>query len=196
MKTTCEGNVCSTMPAQAMADVTGTRAHPHKAPDRTLPADLLRSQSNFDVVGATNKYNSVLKNRRLARGLFRGGAGLGMAGAAYGLYEEPELAAGVGTAAALPSLLQHRYNKKFVNEHVRMSDDAALKHIKRNRPTWKDALDTIGHQENSAKALRSNLLRRTAPIAALGGLGAYGAAKGIHHVLDRNVFNKKEKTPE
>lgn len=196
--TTCSGNVCSTMPAQALADTTKQRVHPSKTPNRTLPADFLRSQSGYSPVGATNKFESVLKNRNLSRMLFRGGLGAGMAGTAYGVSQEPELGAGLAGAIATPMLAQKLYRNKYVAEHPRMTADNAKASVRKIIPHWGDVVSTIGHKEQAANILRKNFLGRTLPAAALGGLGAYGAAKGVSAIADRVMrkFKPSDETSE
>lgn len=187
VRTTCTGDVCSTMPSQAMADVVGERVHPNKAPNRTLPADFLRSQSGYTPVGATNNFGSVLKNRALARGLFRGGVGAGMAGTAYGVYKEPELGAGIAGALAAPPLLQHLYVNEQLGRNAGMDIDDIANMARDKLPTMMDTAATVGYKNQASDAIRKNFLRRSLPLAALGGLGAYGAAKGVHTLADKAI---------
>jgi hypothetical protein len=177
---TCKGDVCATFPAQAMAEAKGKRIHPHKKPAQTMPADLLRSQSIYDAVGATDKYKPLFKNPNLVRALTRGGLGLGMAGTAYGAYQEPEIATGAIGAVAAPMLAEQARIKWLKRQHPDAPIQDIVSNARADVPRLLDLVDNIGAPDAAhISRLRKNFMRRTVPIALLGGLGTYGLAKAI-----------------
>jgi len=183
----CKDNVCSTLASQSMTEATGKSVHPHKAPNRVLPMDFLRDKSIYDVVGATEKYKSVFKNPGMARLLFRGGVGAGMAGGIYGAYKEPEAIPAVAALGITPTILKRLEIAKMQKAYPKKHIDAVLEKVERRSPTWADRIGQFGHNTMHAKKVRQSFLRRSLPIAAAAGLGTYGLTKGIEHLLRRNA---------
>jgi len=183
----CKDNVCSTLPSQAMTEATGQLVHPHKVPNRVLPMDFLREKSLYDVVGATNKYRSVMPNPTATRLLFRGGLGAGMAGGAYGVYKEPEVIPAIAALGATPQLLQYLEERKQKRTAPSRSINDLILHNEEHAPGWGDLASHFGYTTRHAKKVRQSFLRRSLPIAAAAGLGTYGLTKGIEHLLRRNA---------
>jgi hypothetical protein len=107
----CEGNVCSTMPAQALHEATGGKRQvvPGKRAQDIFPTDFLRSEA-YETVGSRtpSKYTKSLLRRRLTPYLSRGALGAGLAGGTYAVSQDPAVAgsaAGVGAGALLSGKL-------------------------------------------------------------------------------------------
>jgi hypothetical protein len=190
----CPGDICSTLPSSSLEEAAQRRAHPKIESKHMMPADYLREQSAYDVLGATNKYGPALKNPRLTRVLARGGLGAGMAGTAYGLYKEPEIMAGVAGAAAVPSLAQKYMERKQMKTNPVLGTDTVRDIVKGKLPNYKDFVDQLLNENGPPDAIK-HFKRRTIPLALLGGLGAYGAAKGVTKGIGllRDRLNEKDK---
>jgi hypothetical protein len=107
----CEGNVCSTMPAQALHEATGGKRQvvPGKRAQDIFPTDFSRSEA-YETVGSRtpSKYTKSLLRRRLTPYLSRGALGVGLAGGTYAVSQDPAVAgsaAGVGAGALLSGKL-------------------------------------------------------------------------------------------
>lgn len=179
-ETICEGNVCSTMPAQAYYEATGRSIVPGKRAQDVFPTDFMRT-NEFELVGShispeTRAAHSKL-SRKMAPWLLRGGLGAGLAGATYGVTESPETAAGIlGAAAAENELYKLTFNNKvpWINSTT--------------VPTYWGLGDTIasgGLSTPEGRALVGKVLTRRVPVALAGGALAYGGARAAHAGYDR-----------
>jgi len=167
----CEGEICSTLPAQASA----AAGRPHitgKRPKDVLPSDYLRSK-DFKAVAARTKMPKPTLLRRASPYLLRAGLGAGLAGSTYLASEYPEAVAtagGVAGGAALSGLIAKRLGAKV--------------------PTVMGAaVRAMGGRmdRDYAKAFAATRL----PGAILGGLGTYLAAKQLRAYLT----DRREETP-
>jgi len=165
--TICEGNVCSTVPSQALKDVTGKDVVPGTPAKYTMPADFLRSEE-YELVGAhtpTKARSSLARN--VAPYAARGALGLGLAGATYAATENPEVAAVpagmvAGNYAAQAALGTERVPKilpKLLNPIAHRPAGFSLR----------------SHLGDVAKQVATHNL---APMALGGGL-AYGAVRAL-----------------
>lgn len=105
----CDGEICSSLPAQASA-VAGRPHIEGKAPKDVLPSDYLRSK-NFRAVAARSTAPPPTALRRAAPYLLRAGLGAGLAGTTYVASEYPEaltVPAAVAGGAALSGVLAKR----------------------------------------------------------------------------------------
>lgn len=182
--TVCEGNVCSTVPAQAYHEATGKRVVPNKPAQDTFPTDFLRS-NEYELVGShISPEVRALENtpwRKIAPLAIRGGVGLGMAGLAAGATEQPEVAGGVGGVLGTNALLN-----RVVPTPV---EDAA--------PLIPSYMDVLHHGEQfggegltSAPARKemARFLTRRVPLLAAGGAAGAGA---VH--LARKAYEDHQK---
>lgn len=166
--TICEGNVCSTVPSQALKDVAGKDVVPGTPAKYTMPADFLRSEE-YELVGA---HTPTQAKSRLARTVVpyaaRGALGLGLAGATYAATENPEVAAVpagmlAGNYAAQAALGPERMPKvlpKLLNPIAHRPANFSLR----------------SHLGDVAKQVATHNL---APMAVGGGL-AYGAMRALN----------------
>lgn len=185
----CKGNVCSTMGTTAHAAATGNNIIANKHVREILPADILRAPE-FEPVAAhlsqTGRLSAkALKRLNLAS---RAGLGLGLAGATYGLSNDPALAAAPIGAGAVTigtrHLLKHLYEQR---EKAR-----ALKADPHIDPTFlKEKLEVARKKGyNVIRPLKQlifspggaspkSILKRTLPLALGGGALSYLAARSL-----------------
>jgi len=187
----CKGEVCSTLPGQAM-ERAGIGEIARGKPAKYLGSpDYLRS-SQFEPVAAHLGGKPLFSRRAMsALGLgMRGALGAGMGGAIYAGYEHPELLGVAGGAALGAKALQNtaeeidlsRLAKKYPRRGINFIGDELLK----RHPNTVDHLSMLGDslqpggkvELNAAQKLRQAAWRkRTLPLQAsgiaLGGLGAY-----------------------
>jgi hypothetical protein len=110
----CEGDVCSTGPANAMA-AAGRKAIHGKAPEDAYPTDFLRSPE-YEAVGHISPQESSWSPgmRKAMPYLSRAGMGLALAGGTYAVSKDPLAAAGIGGGAiagdAVATALANRRN--------------------------------------------------------------------------------------
>jgi len=187
-KMVCEGNVCSTLPAQATYEATGRNVGEAfgKKPSEMLTADYLREGSGYKPVAAriASKPLSPATLKRLniaGRGALGGALGLG----AIGAIEEPELlAAPVGAAGLtigarhalrnlMPLIEARRAGSKLTPKQLAAAQTKGYNII---RPATK-FMDVLGGKGDYARGVMRNITRRTLPLGAAGGLGAYLLAK-------------------
>ncbi len=174
----CSGNVCSTGPAQAMEQATGTRVVPGKAAKNVFPTDFLRSKE-YDLIGShvkTRRAASLLANKYtplVTRGLL-GAAG---AGAIYGASEKPEVpgaAAGVLGASAGATALSRMYHPtRTIAERELPSLGTILNSVMTN--------DMPLHTDVAFKRWAT---RRLPLLAAGGAAGWYGTKKLMQYRKD------------
>lgn len=161
----CKGNTCAGLGAQAMKASTGASVIPGKNPGSLLPADFLRSKQ-YEPVGALVR-KTKLPSKMLPH-LARGGLGVGLAAAIYGVHERPEVAgaaAGAAGATALQGIATRR-----VGRAMGMSAGQASRKVPslaRAAQRTVSATSTIGRMTPILKYLATGI-----PIKALGGLAA------------------------
>ena len=162
---TCDGNVCSTLPAQALQETTGRNVIPGKKAQDVFPTDFLRSKE-YEMVGhrvspATQKAyaaRSPALNKAMPY-LSRGAIGLGLAGGAYAASQDPDVVGGAAGALGASALASHLVKK-------RLGEEKALEAL----PTPFRAM--------AGKRELGRFATRTAPVLAAGGaLGYLGAKK-------------------
>lgn len=201
LRPTCQGDVCSTLPAQAEKIVRGTDIVKGKPAKYVLSADFLRKGSPFSPVAATIKGSPATTPRmqKLLRYGPRAAVGLGLGAATYGLSEDPTLAAApVGFVAApeiarrLSQVAETRKIKRMAAKNVAKYKDVgaleeALEAAKQTghnkfRPL-RQLVNAIGNKDLKQVARIKNITRRTLPLAVAGSLGTYATAKGIEHLI-------------
>lgn len=168
----CKGNVCSTMPAQAMEEATGRRVVRGKHSKDVMPADFLRS-SEYEPVGARVKNTSrVARYKPL---MARGAIGAGLAGGVYAGTESPAAAAGVAGAAAGTAV------HKAMATRIGKKKGMTPKQIKASLPNLMRAADDVLNAENPKQGRKAlaKYVRKSLPAKAIGGALAYGAAKAL-----------------
>lgn len=174
----CSGHTCSTLAGEALhagsKDLAPVVAG--KGVHELLPADFARSRK-FDIVGHSLSHPSEAAaiGRRALRNslLLRAGLGAGIAGGLYGLSEEPELAASVAGAAAAPIIARRIAGKGAAG-------------TRKIRP-FSTLLNVLHLKTPKARAIKSNILRRSLPIALGGGLLGYLGAKGTTTAIKETV---------
>lgn len=178
-ETVCEGNVCSTMPAQSYHEVGGPSVVPGKRAQDVFPTDFLRSK-NFDLVGSKTTEGT----RRLQRGawgkaapwVMRGGLGAGLAGTTYALSEDPALAGGA-LGGAYTGMMLNGTSLPPTLEVLQKGLDKEL-----NTPEGRRmALKYFGGR---------------VPLLALGAGAGYGGAKLLGKGVDRGIEALKERFSE
>jgi hypothetical protein len=177
----CQGNVCSTFPAQALQDAgIVEQVVRGKAPPSVLTADYLRSGA-FEPVTHWRSPTaapemSAKALRRLGLGV-RGALGLGLAGTAYGLSEDPLLSAGLLGTAATPTAVRALLNlkKPGMGYETFRPLSRAMSDITRVAEGGKD-------YARGLKGLK-RIGGRTIPLALAGGLATYLGAKGIQKAI-------------
>lgn len=185
----CEGGSCSSVPASALGEAgIIDDILKGKAPQDVLPADFMRAGSGYTPIGAVVPDRPVplgsAAKRALARYGLRAGIGLGIGGSLYGAYKEPEAAIGVGAGMMTPTLAR-MVGKKLLERKERLTKkpQEEIGHV---LPKAKNVLKkTIWRDlpEDTYKTMLKRFGTRTAPIALAGGLGAYGAARGLGSLL-------------
>lgn len=173
----CKGNVCSTLPAQSLHDAgVVEQVVRGKAPQSVLSADYLRSGAFEPVMHwrspTAAPEMSAKALRRLGLGV-RGALGLGLAGTAYGLSEDPLLGAGVLGTAATPTAIRALLDlkKRGLGYETFRPLSRGMSDINRIAEGGKDAIKGL-------KGLK-RIGGRTIPLALAGGLATYLGAKGI-----------------
>jgi hypothetical protein len=174
-ETICEGNVCSTLPAQSFHTATGRSVVPGKRAQDVFPTDFMRSDE-FELVGShISPETRALANTRmqkLAPWLLRGGIGAGLAGATYAVSEDPATAAGLGGTVAAEAALNAAANSPRFEKYINAE----------TMPTYWDAVDTMmsgGLASPEGRSLVGKTLTRRVPAALAGGALAYGGAKAL-----------------
>lgn len=185
----CAGDSCSTFPARAMEEAGLTEGIlKGKKPADVLPADFMRRGSGFTPVAASigSKPNAMMSNRALRtlmRYGSRAGLGLGLGGTIYGTYKEPEIAMGIGAGMLTPSLIRS-LSKRVHGMRKDIPLSQASREVNLQLPKFTRLLNTDNPITGKAlSTMKKRLLTRTAPTAILGGLGMYGAAKGLGSLL-------------
>lgn len=168
----CEGNMCSTLPSQALKEVMDTNVVPGKPAKYTMPADFMRSDQ-FEPV--TSVINTPYKSRIPAgakRILARSALGAGLAGATYATAETPELAA-IPAGALVGSRLGAR------NRPTNLPVDA-------NLINFAESFVSPEHYSPSQlRALRRQYMRRGLLPMALGAAGGTAVAAGLNQLRKR-----------
>lgn len=166
----CRGNTCATLTGEALRAGTGARVPvvPGKTVSELLPADFLRS-GQFELVGHTSPLSAEamqqLGRKATRRALLtRGALGLGLAGTAYGLSQEPDIAAGLAGAGLAPLAA-----RRLFGEGKKYRAGRPLRHL----------LNVMHEATPEALAIKRNITRRTLPLMLGSGLLSYLAAKGI-----------------
>lgn len=170
----CEGNVCSTMPAQALKETLGRDVVPGKPAKWVMPADYLRSDEFTPVTSMINsKYKKGKIPAGVARMLPRAAIGAGLGAGTYAVADTPEsLAVPVGMAAALK-----RHNKTLTKAQ------------KSSQPSLIEIGDTFTNKKDYSRQLRKSMRSKyikneLKPLLLGGGLGL-AAALGLNSLRDK-----------
>jgi hypothetical protein len=170
--TICEGNVCSTLPAQAFTDATGRNVVPGKPSKYTMPADFLRS-NEYELVGAHLKTPGPSTfNRRVKPYVTRAALGAGLAAGTYAVTEKPELA-----AIPLGMYVGNKLGPRLLGG-------------KKDLPSIIDFADArISNQGSYTRKEISDITRKYMKYKGIpqliGGSLAYGGALGLKHLLEK-----------
>jgi len=181
---TCQGNVCSTTPAQSFSTATGKTILEGKRPQDIAPADFLRS-NEFELVGSkmdSKKFRLKPGIRKALPWLTRGGLGAGMAAGAYTAVEEP------ASMAAIPGAVGTYLAGRKITD--RLSKKPGM--TARMFPNVSEGVGTVADLMMHGVPLKEKL-KALKPLAVgggtalAGGLAAYGGAKGMGHLYDKHV---------
>jgi hypothetical protein len=191
----CSGTMCSALPGEAMAEAGILKnIAKGKAPQEVLPADFLRAGSGYSPVGAITRQQRALSpvSRAIYPYLSRAGLGLGIGGAIYGAYKDPETTAGILGGLATPALARG-LSTKILQKTKQYNKDQAMVAVGNQLPKMKRLLmeNFTPDPEMSPELLRKLKIRlgtRTLPLAVLGGLGSFLAARKV-----RGMFSEKDK---
>jgi len=169
-----KGMVCSTGACEAMAAGLGERSPvvPGKGAREVLPPDFLRSKNLRLIAHAPGAEAITTTSRagRLARNLgLRAGLGLGLAGATYGVSQDP-LATATVAGAATPLLLRGLLRRRLSDSTTQL-------------PKLKHLMYSYTSPSEKSKLIQKAFRRRTLPLMALGGLGTYLAARKVKKVV-------------
>lgn len=190
--TVCEGNVCSTMPAQAYHEATGRDVIPGKRAQDVFPTDFMRS-GEFDQVGShvSPKTRALEKTwlRRAAPWLLRGGMGAGLALGTYEATEHPAEAGAVGGLVGSKFYIDSLgHPTRQATLHPRIADFFA----RENMPTYADMATTYaenGLRDPETWRTVKNFLGKRVPLtlgaAALGYGGVKALGAGYDALKDR-----------
>lgn len=186
----CKGEVCSTLPGQAM-ERAGIKEVVKGKPAKYLGSpDYLRSQ-HFEPVAARIGGSPFFSQRglRLSGLGLRGALGAGLAGGLYAGTEDPALLGAVGAGAlAGPELLDtaESMHKRMLERdlprrgwgHISGLSEKAFPSTSNVLMQLSERLEPGGKLAPSAteQAIQKKWLRRTLPLQAAGALGAGGAA--------------------
>jgi hypothetical protein len=179
-QTICEGNICSTVPAQALKDVAGIDVVPGKKAKDVFPTDFLRSE-NFELVGShvnPQNYKMSPAMRKAMPYAARAGLGAGMAGTAYMATEYPEYSGAIPGALAgdmAATALSRKLRPQDYQEFIPSAFDAAESLL----------ADPVAHR----KYIRNFGLRRLPAIAAGAGIGTaatYGLVNKIRELMGKD----------
>jgi|MudIll2142460700_1097286.scaffolds.fasta_scaffold00003_111 hypothetical protein len=195
----CSGNVCSTLPAQSQKLVTGTDVVKGKPAKHVLTADYLREGSPYEAIAArvASKPRFSPRTTKLLGLGARAGLGLGLGAAAYGISEDPALAAVPIGAIAAPALgrtisqrLAIRRAQQQATQQGKTLSTPALQTAKREgynafRP-FKQFVEYLGAKEPADLKKFRNITRRTIPLALAGGAATYLGAKGIERLIKQD----------
>lgn len=182
-QTVCEGNVCSTVPSQALHEATGKRVIPGKPAQYTMPQDFLRSDQ-YELVGSRLKNRKELGGTalRLMPYASRAAIGAGLAGATYAATENPEYTGILPGAAAGSALGTHVYKQFRPN---------AKPYTPASNPSLSEALSTLFFdQEIPRQVVHKNFLKRRLPWLVGGGI-----AGGLATSYLTNKLRNKQQTP-
>lgn len=178
-ETVCQGNVCSTLPAQSFHTATGNSVIPGKRAQDVFPTDFLRSDQ-FEMIGShvTPETRALEQSvfRKASPWLMRGGIGATLAAGTYGVSEDPALGAGLLGAAATDFYLDNMLKNKNLDPRIKEYVNA------KNFPTFWDAGTDImegGLKTPAGKARLGRFMTRRIPALAAGGALAYGGAKAL-----------------
>lgn len=177
-QTICQGNVCSTLPSQALHEA-GTRdgVVAGKAAKDVFPSDYLRSK-NFELVGSVIKSKNLQRNNKLLRMaqpyLGRGALGVGAAGTIYGASEHPTEIAATATGALGASLAADAILPNLLK----------MKNFKRSVPSFADALESKFLTTTPQRAAQDlpRFLQRRLPILAAGGVAGYAGLRAFQQM--------------
>ena len=176
----CEGNICSTLPSQALYEASGRNVVPGKVPQDVFPTDFLRSE-NFELVGSKLRpklYEKPEWFRKAMPYLTRGAAGAGLAGTAYAASEDPNMV-GVPVGALGTSMGADTAARKLMADPERYRDVV---------PTSMDALQStfMTHPELSTKQILGRYLTRRIPLLAAGGAAGYYSLDALRNKLRKD----------
>ena len=179
----CEGNICSTIPAQAHYNATGESIIKGKRPQDVFPSDFLRSP-DYKLIGAhlpSGGSNTSLALRKVMPVATRLGMGALTAGAAYGASEKPDVAAGLAGAATAGVLGQAAAEHYMRNKGIPAQDWGDL------FPKTTDAVVMLNPKVQIGRAERLAILRRyftrKLPTLTLGAAGGYYGFKAVRRYL-------------
>jgi len=187
----CQGNVCSTMPAQAMKEVTGRGIVPGKAAPDVFPTDFLRSQQ-FELVGSKlnpEVYKMSPRLRKALPYLVRGGIGAGLAGTTYATTEQPETAGGaLGGAAASyagTGAIDTYYGK-------------GAKQEAKAQKALPDTFSMLASLSDEAPKVRKQIIKNWATRRVPLALGGIAAGAGLTYAVKKMLEEReaKKKTTE
>jgi hypothetical protein len=199
-ETICEGNVCSTMPAQSFHKATGRSVVPGKPAQDVFPTDFLRSDA-FDMVGShtTKEVQAIEKGlaRRMGPWALRGGMGAAMAGGTYAASEDPRGAAEVACGARRragseqrdrrPHGLGQRSPAEVPAQTAQ--EDPRVPAAWEQMPTFVEGLSALkeegGLRNADNRKIFGRFMTRRMPAVAAGSALAYGGVKGLEHLYDR-----------
>lgn len=192
----CNGDVCSTLPAQSIEQASGQKLVPGKASKHVNTSDLLREGTHLKPIAAHVSAGPTMSPRML-RALnlgVRGGVGLGLAGSAYALSEDPALAAApvgaVGATIGARKILPHVYamrEQRAINQlskklKPRVTASRAQAARKRGYNAFRpmtQLLQHVGSTDAKSIAKLKNIKYRTIPLALAGGAAAYLGTRGL-----------------
>jgi hypothetical protein len=192
----CQGDVCSTLPAQSMQAIERNLLE-GKPAKGLITSDYLRSKA-LEPVGAHLGGAPMMSAKALSRAkwLTRGGLGLGLAGTVYGLSEDPYLAAAPVGMVALPAAARKGltelggYRAKQKALRGKLTEEALEEAIEQGRRKGYSTLrplrqitNLLGAKTPEQIAKLRGITRRTVPLALAGGLLSYLGAKGLGSAL-------------
>ena len=192
--TQCQGNICATLPAQAHHEAGGKPLLSGVHAQHVTPADFLRSPELQPVGAYVSKdlAENALKPSTLKAIKWggRAGMGLGLGAAAYGTTKDPTLAAVPIGAVALPYAARKLHEWYATHAARQAGTPITPESIKAIRKATRKALPTIDmgllHNMTPNEAgtkLFKSVTRRTLPLIAAGGLGAWLAARKAKQLI-------------
>lgn len=191
-KITCDGNVCSTTPAQAFETATERSILPGKRSADIAPADLMRS-GEYELVGSKmdpSKYRLKPGMRKALPWLSRGALGGTMAAATYGAIEEPALmgaAAGAAGAYAGGQALTPKLAPMMkVPSHL---EQYMFPNISSGFELTEQLMGPNAKTKGSWHLMKP-LLKGGLPVALGGAALGYAGAKGLGHLYDKKLAPK------
>jgi hypothetical protein len=197
-ETVCEGNVCSTMPAQAFHTATGRSVVPGKPAQDVFPTDFMRSPE-FELVGShvTPETAALEKSfaRKAAPWALRAGLGAAAAAGTYAASEDPW---GAAQVAAVPAgmVAAHKGIEDIMGSGAgrlqkmlpqKLQESLSTPQAWEHMPTHIDAHSALqgkGLRDAANRTVLSRFLTRRMPALAAGGALAYGGVKALEHGYD------------